>query len=450
MPDKLDTARRRFIQLGTLLGVTLLIQPSRLFADEITDLASSNDTVNQIIAVRLWPSSVYTRLTIETDSEITAKYSVLDNPRSLVVDILNSQLNTVLKSLSSKVLADDPIISDVKVGQLNETTVQIIIDLKQHVLAQTRSLAPVNLGSVNYKYRYVLDMYPQQDDKSDAPLSDNLLAFLELNNEFNNTSGVESKIIASSVAIQTKTTPLFKPLPIIKINQAKKDNIIVMLDPGHGGEDPGAVGPAGTKEKDIVLDIAKRLRDILNDNPHINAQMTRTQDIFIPLGTRVAIARRAKADLFVSIHADAFTTPQAKGSSVFVLSDRGASSSFARWLAKTQNQADLIGGMSFQTHDHSITKVLLDMTQSWTLQKSDKLGNILLAKLGGINQLHSRQIEKAGFAVLKAPDIPSTLVETAFISNPAEEARLRQSSFRDQIAQALASGISNFAQVSLG
>ena len=222
---------------------------------------------------------------------------------------------------------------------------------------------------------------------------------------------------------------------------AANKKLVVMLDPGHGGEDPGAIGPTGIREKDVVLDIGKKLFDIINSSDSMEAKLTRSQDVFIPLGTRVAIARAAKADVFISIHADAFTTPQAKGASVFILSDSGASSSFAKWLAKTQNDSDLIGGVSFKSKDRITSSVLLDMTQTMTNKKSTQLALNLLPNLGKIGRLHNKQVEKAGFAVLKAPDIPSVLVETAFISNPDEENQLKNPDFRQQVAQMIFDGI---------
>ena len=248
-------------------------------------------------------------------------------------------------------------------------------------------------------------------------------------------------MVASGVNLAQIRQPVLKPF----LSPGSK-KVLVMLDPGHGGEDPGAIGHGGLREKDVVLDIGKKLQLAINQTEYMEARLTRNQDVFIPLATRVAIARAARADLFVSIHADAFTTPVARGSSVFILSDRGASSSFARWLARTQNQADLVGGMSFHTKDKSISRVLLDMTQTWTLSSSGKLGRILLGQMSGINKLHSKTVERAAFAVLKAPDIPSVLVETAFISNPGEEALLKQDDFRQKIAGGLALGIGNFAR----
>jgi N-acetylmuramoyl-L-alanine amidase len=224
--------------------------------------------------------------------------------------------------------------------------------------------------------------------------------------------------------------------------------IIVALDPGHGGEDPGAIGPAGTREKDVVLRVAHLLRDRINattvgGNP-MRAYLTRDGDYFVPLGTRVEKARRVQADLFVSIHADAFTTPAARGASVFALSQGGASSTAARWLANKENQADLVGGLNVQSKDRHVQRALLDMSTTAQINDSLKLGTVLLGEIGNMGKLHKPRVEQAGFAVLKAPDIPSVLVETAFISNPEEEARLRSNAYQVQLADALMRGITRY------
>ncbi|PTT21454.1 N-acetylmuramoyl-L-alanine amidase, partial [Acidovorax sp. HMWF029] len=224
--------------------------------------------------------------------------------------------------------------------------------------------------------------------------------------------------------------------------------IIVALDPGHGGEDPGAIGPAGTREKDVVLRVAYLLRDRINattvgGNP-MRAYLTRDGDYFVPLGTRVQKARRVQADLFVSIHADAFTTPAARGASVFALSQGGASSTAARWLANKENQADQVGGINVQSKDQHVQRALLDMSTTAQINDSLKLGSVLLGEIGNVGKLHKPRVEQAGFAVLKAPDIPSVLVETAFISNPEEEQRLRSSAYQEQLANALMRGITRY------
>lgn len=439
MSKKIDTTRRNLIKGGVVTLLTLLIQP-KIFADGLTDLINQ-DNKNQVIAVRLWPSSVYTRLTLESENELDATYTI--NGNNVYLTIKNARLNAILQKLSSKVLKEDPIVKSIKVNNDNTNDISVIISLKQNTSIQTKHIPPINLDEVSYKYRYVIDMYPNKDSStSDAQLNDDLLAVLQLNpkKDENLSDDVITKIANS------------RDLPYSEFKQPRvvsgknKARLLIVLDPGHGGEDPGAIGVTGTKEKHVVLDIGKRLYDLINQTDYMTAKLTRNDDIFIPLGTRVAIARRAHADMFLSIHADAFITPNAKGSSVFILSERGATSTFARWLAKTQNNSDLIGGMSFKTKDVSLNKVLLDMTQSWSLGKSDKLAKTLLTSLSNLAKLHNGHVEKAAFAVLKAPDIPSVLIETAFISNPIEEAKLKTADFRQKMAETIFSGVSEFAK----
>ncbi len=220
--------------------------------------------------------------------------------------------------------------------------------------------------------------------------------------------------------------------------------LTVAIDPGHGGEDPGAIGSAGTYEKHVALDIAKKLRALVDAQPNMRAMMTRDADFFVPLNVRVQKARRVGADLFVSIHADAFTTPQARGSSVFALSQHGASSAAARWMANKENSADVIGGINVKTQDESVNRALFDMSTTAQIRDSLRYGSLVLNEVGEINKLHKGSVEQAGFAVLKAPDIPSILVETAFISNPEEETRLNDDGYRAQMASAILKGIKRY------
>lgn len=438
MSAEINEIRRGIIKFGSVLLLSALISPL-IKADELTDLVTDGGSDNNIIAVRIWPSSVYTRLAIEADATIDAVSTIKDG--TLIIDIMHVQLNQVLKTLTSKVLAEDPIIKNISITQLDPKTVRIIIGLKEKIKQQTKIIPPVELGSVSYKYRYVIDMYPMAAT-DDSQLNDDLLALLQLNSSTDlelkspQVGNISSKVIAPSAEFNRLTKYHRHNTP---------SKILVMIDPGHGGEDPGAIGPTGIKEKNVVLDIGKKLYDIIYQTDYMRANLTRSEDIFIPLGTRVALARGMKADIFISIHADAFTTPSARGASVFMLSDKGASSGFAKWLAKTQNDADLIGGMSYNRQDRITTSVLLDMTQTWTNINSAKLGGILLSNLGQIGKLHNQHIEKAAFAVLKAPDIPSVLIETAFISNRDEEILLNTPDFRQKMAQMIFNGLDKFA-----
>jgi N-acetylmuramoyl-L-alanine amidase len=221
--------------------------------------------------------------------------------------------------------------------------------------------------------------------------------------------------------------------------------VVVAIDPGHGGEDPGAIGPSGLREKDVVLAVALKLRDRLNSVPGMRVMLTRDADFFVPLHERVRKARRVQADLFVSIHADAFFTPAARGASVFALSETGASSAAARWMANKENAADAVGGLNtVAVKDAQVLRAMLDMSTAAQIKDSLRIGREVLERIGKVGALHKRSVEQAGFAVLKAPDIPSILVETAFISNPEEEDKLRDKDYRKQLVQAIAAGIKRY------
>ena len=369
-----------------------------------------------IVAVRAWPADDYTRITLEHDGNVHAKHFLLANPDRLVVDVDGTELNATLKELISKIQPDDPYIQQVRVGQLNPKTVRLVFDLKTAVNPQVFSLAPID----KYKHRLVLDLYPKE------PLDP--IAALIMKGEWKNDPE-PVQVVASTPkksiidAPSRKTSLSEEPLKDAEKMQLKR-MVTIVVDPGHGGEDSGAIGARGSKEKDVVLAIGKRLKAKIEQQPNMRVVMTRNADFFVPLGTRVQKARAVQADLFISIHADAFVQPTARGSSVFVLSEKGASSTAARWLAKRENAADLIGGVNIKKHDRQLASVLLDLSTTAQIKNSMKLGNAVLNEMGGINRLHKGSVEQAAFAVLKAPDIPSILVETAFISNPEEEAKL--------------------------
>lgn len=368
---------------------------------------------NQVVAVRIWPSSTYSRLTLESNVPLKYKQFALSNPERVVIDIENLHLNHVLKGVGELVPGNDPYIKNARVGQFDPNTVRLVLELKQSVSPRIFTLSPV----AGIKDRLVLDLYPAKDNVPDDPL----LALLK---EYNQGDLERSQ-------------PAEAPLP----GKAGRDRpIVIMLDPGHGGEDSGAVGKHKTREKDIVLKIAHRLKALIDKQPNMRAYMTRNEDVFIPLKVRVAKARKQRADLFISIHADAFTSRAARGSSVFALSTKGATSTAARFLAQTQNESDLIGGVS-RSGDRYLDHTMFDMVQSLTINDSLKFGKEVLSRMGKVNHLHKRTVDQAGFAVLKAPDIPSILVETAFISNLEEERKLRTSKFQQQVAESILAGI---------
>jgi len=393
-----------------------------------------------IIAVRVWPSDSYTRVTLESDKPLESRHVLVEAPYRLAIDIDDLELSPRLRELLGKVQADDPYIAGVRVGQNTPRTVRIVFDLKQPIAPQVFTLAPV----AAYQNRLVFDLYPKEE-------VDPLLALVRERERDAAKSVRDALAQAASQPAPAASTPSTKPAapaPAPKLaakEQAKLDRLIVIaLDPGHGGEDPGATGPSGLREKDVVLAIAHKLRERLEDQPGIKVMMTRDADFFVPLNERVRKARRVQADLFVSIHADAFITPKARGASVFALSDGGASSAQAKWLADKENAADLVGGVNVNVKDAHVLRALLDMSTSAQIKDSLKLGGAVLQQIGTVGKLHKGAVEQAGFAVLKAPDIPSILVETAFISNPEEESRLRDPDYQEQLVKALATGISRY------
>ncbi|WP_123070432.1 N-acetylmuramoyl-L-alanine amidase [Massilia aurea] len=449
-------------------------------------------SANEILAVRVWPAPDYTRVTLENDTDLKAEHFLIPDPPRLVVDIDGLALSPTLKSLVAKIEANDPYIKQVRVGQNRPNVVRLVFDLKAEIKPQVFTLAPV----AGYQHRLVFDLYPaapvdpiaaliEQGDWSPgptttlaadqpalgdpvastpvagAPASPNPAtgtppvqipvpppavprtqpnagpdAIAKLEAEMSGLKGT-----APALAVQPPPAKAAAPLPAQKVARM----ITIALDPGHGGEDPGAIGAKGSREKDIVLAVAKRLKAKLEQMPNTRVMLTRDGDFFVPLGTRVQKARKVQADLFVSIHADAWISPTARGSSVFVLSEKGASSSAARWLANDQNKADLIGGANLTgTSDKHLASVLFDLSTTAQINDSLKLGKAVLKEIGGINRLHKASVEQAGFAVLKAPDIPSILVETAFISNPQEEARLNDDAYQDQLANAITNGIRRY------
>ncbi len=398
-----------------------------------------------ILAVRTWPADEYTRVTLEMDSELKAEHFVLDNPYRLVVDIDGLSMSRAINELVSKVRPNDPYIQTVRVAQNRPNVVRLVFDLKQDIAPQVFTLKPVG----EYKYRLVLDLYPKiaQDpllallkDAQNDPLA-GILDELAQN-------GPMAEAPIPSVEGQKLPPPVARsaPEPVVPApSPSRRDRpILIALDPGHGGEDPGAIGRRGTREKDIVLQIAKRLKAIIDAQPNMRAYLTRDRDYFVPLHVRVQKARRVKADLFISIHADAWIKPSARGSSVWALSQHGATSSAARWMPKKENDADLIGGVNLGAHNQQVAKVLLDLSTGAQINDSIKVGSRVLSEIGKINRLHKNRIERAGFAVLKAPDIPSILVETAFISNPEEERLLRSPQHQQRIAQAMLKGVQDY------
>jgi len=407
-----------------------------------------------ILNVRVWPAPEYSRVTIESDTLLVAKQTFVPSPPRLAVDIEGIALNPALKELVAKVQADDPNIAGIRVGQFNPTTVRLVVDLKVPIRPQVFALPPV----AAYRHRLVFDLYPEKEiDPLEALIAERLGGGAPPPHSAASAAKPVADPLGDLIAQQVQKGMPAKPSSAIPSIAGGAGStraggterlIIVALDPGHGGEDPGAIGPAGTREKDVVLRLAHMLRDrinatTVNGNP-MRAYLTRDADFFVPLQVRVQKARRVQADLFVSLHADAFFTPDPQGASVFALSQGGASSSAARWMAAKENKADLIGGLNVKAKDATVQRALLDMSTTAQINDSLKLGKTLLGEIGRVGKLHKPRVEQAAFAVLKAPDIPSVLVEAAFISNPMEELKLNSEEYQNQLADALMRGITGY------
>ncbi len=513
-----DAGRRRALRTGGVLaGAPGLV----LFSLGPTQLAWGA----QVLAVRVWPAQDYTRVTIESDTPLTAKHFLMNGPDRLVIDVEGLELNAQLKDLVRKIRSDDPFIGTIRIGQYQPRVVRMVLDLKQPTKPQVFAVPPV----AAYQHRMVFDLYPnanadasgalvptqagiasvapptaastplpaapsaatgpssgpgpvsgtatgnaattlpapntparaainsQQSDRAAETVNDALDDFIaDLRQRPLDKGSAKAK--QPPVAKLEDKTP--EPPPGKTAENTRRDEeaelaalrsasgaqrlVIVALDPGHGGEDPGAIGPSGLYEKHVALAIAIKLRDRINAQPGMRAMLTRDADFFVPLYDRVRKARRVQADLFVSIHADAFMNQQARGASVFALSEGGATSAAARWMANKENSSDQVGGVNIKASDAQVMRTLLDMSTTAQIKDSLKLGHAVLGNLGKVGRLHKQHVEQASFAVLKAPDIPSILVETGFISNPEEETSLRDDSYQDQLAAALLLGISRY------
>ncbi len=388
-----------------------------------------------ITSTRIWPAQDYTRLTLESKQPIRYNLFSLKNPERLVIDLEDVEINAALNELVGKIGNDDPYIKSVRVGRFKPGVVRLVLDLKAQVKPQLFSLNPV----AEYGHRLVLDVYPLVAIDPLMALAQRGENVIIASEPATASAVVETPVIVTKPYVAEPT----KPAPLARTELSNRI-LLVAVDAGHGGEDPGARGRRGTHEKDVTLSIARRLKTQIDETPGMRAILIRDGDYFIPLGGRVEKARKAHADLFVSIHADAFVRSNAHGSSVFALSEHGATSASANWLAKKENEADLIGGVNLSVKDPYLARTLLDLSQTATISDSMKLAKHVLKELGGINTLHRGRVEQAGFAVLKSPDTPSILVETAFISNPTEELRLKDDAYQDKLAHAILGGVKRY------
>ena len=384
---------------------------------------------NSIESARVWPAREYTRVTLESLKPISNDQMILKNPDRLVIDLHDIELNDDLKNLSTKILSSDPNIKQIRVAKFNSQVSRVVIELRAESKINIFSLKPAG----SYKHRLVIDVYPRVDE---------LMAFVQDKEKKDIT--LSKKEIILSPQSETKKEKALQEASSSQSNKSSTKKIVIAIDAGHGGEDSGARGPSGSLEKNITLSIARKLKKEIDNDEQLRAVLTRDDDYFVPLQGRVLKARKLKADIFVSIHADAFTNPDAKGSSVFALSESGATSASARYLANKENESDLIGGVSLDDKDPMLAKTLLDLSQSATINDSVKLGNFVLDQLRDINDLHKSNVEQAGFAVLKSPDIPSILVETAFISNPKEEQILNNDEHQEILAKNILIGIKKY------
>ena len=434
-----------------------------------------------MLAVRIWPAADYTRVTLESDAPLKTTQTFITSPPRLAVDIEGLQLNAALRDLVGQVQASDPNISGIRIGQFSAQVVRLVIDLKRPIAPEVFTLQPV----AAYAHRLVLDLYPvNAPDPLEQLIIQRMKDLDAASERAARLLGLEMGQVAGGPNPNDRVTaanPVDDPLGALIAQRARPGAkpsapmgdtgtavaggatsgspakqppgkpgkterlIIVALDPGHGGEDPGAIGPGGTHEKKVVLQIAQKLRDRINattvkGNP-MRAFMTRDADFFVPLQVRVAKAQRVQADLFISIHADAFYSPRPQGASIFALSTKGASSAAARWMANKENAADQVGGLNVKAKDATVQRALLDMSTTAQINDSLKLGSSMLGEVKRVGKLHKPRVEQANFAVLRAPDIPSVLVETAFISNPDEEKRLLDPAYQNQLADALLRGI---------
>lgn len=406
------------VSLSRRRAFRFLLLPAAQFA-----MPSAWGAASAIASTRLWPAEEYTRVIFESSTPIEHQLVMLRNPDRLVLDLARIAPSRALDELPSHVQPSDPYIAAIRVGHPSDGFLRVVLDLKTEVHAQAFSLSPV----AEYGYRLVIDLYP-------LVALDPLMALLA-------QDGFDGDV--ESTPPRPSSAPS-KDARKRDVPASPRRRITIALDPGHGGEDPGAIGRRGTCEKNVVLAIARKLSRVLETDRSMRVMLTRNDDFYVPLAERVRKARRVQADLFVSIHADAFRDASARGSSVFALSEHGATSAAARWLARNENAADLIGGVNLDVKDPTLARTLLDLSQTAQISDSLKVGQDVLDIIGTHNVLHKSTVEQAGFAVLKAPDIPSILIETAFISNPDEELKLRNAREQQRFADSIADGIHRY------
>ena len=416
MPDAISSrliARADALLKRAYVALSILVFSQSLLAGPPTE---------RVRAVRVWPAPEYTRVTLESENPLRYQFLFLKNPERLVLDLEGVDFPSVQQGFADKISPSDPYIGNLRVGRFKPGVVRVVMELKAEVKPQIFTLAPIS----EYGNRLVLDIYPTVPP-------DPILALLQ-------KPGLKMEPSLGRFPDE----PVPKPSPPKRAEPAAERLITVAVDAGHGGEDPGAKGRRGTYEKTVTMLIARRLKTLIESEPGMRALLIRDGDYFLDLRARVEKAQLVNADVFVSVHADSFVKPHARGSSVFALSERGATSVAAQELAKRENQADFIGGFNMKSKDPYLKMTIADLSLTQQISDSLKLARAVLGELGDVNSLHRGRVEQAGFAVLKAPQIPSILVETAFISNPDEEKRLNDEAYQENIARAILRGVKNY------
>ncbi len=397
----------------------------------------------RVLAVRSWPARTYTRVTIESDAELRFLVTSLREPERAVIDLSEVAADAAFQKALETLRTDTGVVARARIGQFRPDTARLVLELREAVELAAFALPPTG----PFQHRLIIDLTPLA---ADDPTAVFLARLAEREAALERAEAARTPPPAPPPAARPAPAPAPAPPspaaePATTRPAARPAKpFVVVLDPGHGGEDPGAIGPGGNYEKDVVLAVAFKTRDLLEKDKRFAVFLTRDEDVFIPLAERVRKARAVKADLFISIHADAFIRPEARGSSVYALSEKGATSTAARWMANRENQSDLIGGTRLSGRDPELARMLLEMSQGFTIHESLKLGRGMLTELATVNRLHKRQVEQAGFAVLRAPDVPSILVETAFISNPEEERKLIDPVHQAKLARAIRNAVVRF------
>ncbi|MDH5230688.1 MAG: N-acetylmuramoyl-L-alanine amidase [Gammaproteobacteria bacterium] len=411
MRQKNRNCQTAAIAILSLMKSSILI--AALFCLSIGSVFAS-----KLNGIRTWVSPEYTRIVFDLSKPIESSLFMLKNPYRLVVDLNKTHLSTDMPELDAE---QHPLLSAIRSAKRNKRDLRVVLDLNAETDYRSYKLE----ANAVYGHRLVVELNHR-------------------NQAIKSKSNTESVPEQSAGGILAQASDGIEKI-IEQVSQAEsKRNIIVAIDAGHGGEDPGANGAKGTQEKIVVLKIARKLERLLNQETGIKPVMIRKGDYYISLRKRIALAREAKADLFVSIHADAFHNPRVRGSSVFILSPKGASDEASRWLAERENAADLIGGVSLDDKDNVLASVLLDLSLVGTIDVSSQVASEVLQEMRKVGHMHQRQVQSAGFVVLKSPDIPSMLIETAFISNPKEEKRLNSDRYQQKLAAAIVSGIKRY------